>query len=82
MTKSFNLNRRWFYLVIGVFAMLFSGVLYAWSILKTPFAVGYKWEASVLSLNYTLTICFFLAFMSCVLDIPYTQFSTHFDTTH
>lgn len=25
---------------------------------------------------------FFLAFMSCVLDIPYPQFSTHFDTTH
>lgn len=59
MTKSFNLNNRWFYLVAGVFAMLFSGVLYAWSILKTPFMTEYKWDASVLSLNFTLTMCFF-----------------------
>lgn len=59
MTKSFNLNNRWFYLVAGVFAMLFSGVLYAWSILKTPFITEYKWDASVLSLNFTLTMCFF-----------------------
>ena len=30
MTKEFNLKKRWLYLATGVFAMLFSGVLYAW----------------------------------------------------
>ena len=27
---------RWFYLFIGAVGMLFSGVIYAWSILKAP----------------------------------------------
>ena len=39
--------------------MLFSGVLYAWSILKIPFAEEFAWNASTLSLNFTLTMCFF-----------------------
>ena len=54
-----SLNKRWFYLATGVFAMLFSGVLYAWSILKIPFNDVFGWSASVLSLNFTLTMCFF-----------------------
>ena len=37
MSNTNFLKIRWFYLAAGVFAMLFSGVLYAWSILKTPF---------------------------------------------
>ena len=59
MDVKMNLNKRWFYLVAGVFAMLFSGVLYAWSILKIPFGAEFGWSASVLSLNFTLTMCFF-----------------------
>lgn len=59
MTTQNNLKKRWFYLVTGVFAMLFSGVLYAWSILKIPFNDVFGWDASVLSLNFTLTMCFF-----------------------
>ena len=39
--------------------MLFSGVLYAWSILKIPFAEQFGWDAATLSLNFTLTMCFF-----------------------
>ena len=58
MTQT-NLNKRWLYLAAGVFAMLFSGVLYAWSILKIPFSEAYGWSASVLSLNFTFTMCFF-----------------------
>lgn len=59
INTSNGLNKRLIYLATGVFAMLFSGVLYAWSILKIPFAEQFGWDASVLSLNFTLTMCFF-----------------------
>lgn len=54
-----NLTYRWFYLTIGVVAMLFSGVLYAWSILKAPLAMEFGWCASELALNFTLAMSFF-----------------------
>jgi len=58
MTHQTKLTKRWWILVAGVATMLFAGILYAWSILKTPFAtLGY--EASALALNFTLTMCFF-----------------------
>ena len=57
-TKS-KLNKRWIYLISGVFTMLFSGVLYAWSILKIPFKNEFEWSDSVLAFNFTLTMCFF-----------------------
>lgn len=54
-----SLNKRWFYLASGMFTMLFSGVLYAWSILKIPFKGEFGWSDSVLAFNFTLTMCFF-----------------------
>ena len=54
-----NLSVRWAYLVIGVVAMLFAGILYAWSILKSPFSAEFGWGASNLALNFTLAMCFF-----------------------
>lgn len=54
-----TLKKRTLYLIVGVFAMLFSGVLYAWSILKIPFKEVYCWSDSSLALNFTLTMCFF-----------------------
>lgn len=54
-----NLSIRWFYLVVGVVAMLFAGVLYAWSILKAPLATEFGWGASDLALNFTLAMSFF-----------------------
>ena len=57
-TKS-SLSKRWLYLVVGVFSMLFSGVLYAWSILKIPFKEIFEWSDSSLAFNFTLTMCFF-----------------------
>ena len=57
-TKS-NLSMRWFYLAVGVVAMLFAGVLYAWSILKSPLAADFGWKASELALNFTLAMSFF-----------------------
>ena len=48
---------RWFYLAVGVFALLFAGVIYAWSILKAPLAATFS--TTQLALNFTLTMCFF-----------------------
>ena len=59
MTTKNNLSTRWAILAVGVFTMLFAGIIYAWSILKVPFAeeLGYNGEA--LALNFTLTMSFF-----------------------
>ena len=46
-------------LLVGVFTMLFAGIIYAWSILKVPFAQVLGYDASTLALNFTLTMCFF-----------------------
>lgn len=54
-----NSRIRWVYLIIGVIAMLFAGVLYAWSILKSPLAHEFGWGASDLALNFTLAMSFF-----------------------
>lgn len=54
-----NLSIRWFYMVVGVIAMLFAGVLYAWSILKSPLTTEFGWGASELALNFTLAMTFF-----------------------
>lgn len=54
-----NISIRWFYLAVGVIAMLFAGVLYAWSILKAPLAAEFGWSASGLALNFTLAMSFF-----------------------
>lgn len=50
---------RWAYLIVGVIAMLFAGILYAWSILKAPLAAEFGWKASALALNFTLAMSFF-----------------------
>ena len=50
---------RWLYLAVGVFTMLFSGVLYAWSILKVPFKEELNYSDSSLALAFTLTMCGF-----------------------
>ena len=52
-TADRSLSVRWMYLVTGVVAMLFAGVLYAWSILKSPLAAEFGLGASALStLNF------------------------------
>ena len=57
--KQQSVSVRWAYLIVGVLALLFAGVIYAWSILKTPLADEFEWNASQLALNFTLTMCFF-----------------------
>ncbi len=75
-----NIKKRRVYLASGVAVMLFSGVLYAWSILKIPFAEELLWDAGFLALNFTLTMCFFClgAFFGSLLNkkigLKYTLF--------
>ena len=57
MTKT--LKTRKYMLILGVFSMLFAGIIYAWSILKAPLASELLWDGSALALNFTLTMCFF-----------------------
>ncbi len=59
MKTSSSLSRRWLMLAVAVVSMLFAGMIYAWSILKVPFAEELGWSVSQLSLNFTLTMCFF-----------------------
>lgn len=54
-----NLSVRWAYMVIGVISMLFAGVLYAWSVLKSPLVAEFGWGASELALNFTIAMTFF-----------------------
>lgn len=54
-----SVSVRWLYIVLGVIALLFAGVIYAWSILKAPLAAELGWSGSQLALNFTLTMCFF-----------------------
>ena len=49
-------------LIVAVIVMLFAGIIYAWSITNTPFALvsnGDVINATQLGLNYTITIMFF-----------------------
>jgi len=59
MTTKNNLSVRWRILAVGVFAMLFAGIIYAWSILKVPFAQELGYQGEALALNFTLTMSFF-----------------------
>ena len=53
------LKIRKLYLTVGVTAMLFTGILYAWSILKIPFVQEFNWSPDLLAANFTLTMTFF-----------------------
>ena len=47
------------YLIIGTTVLFFTGIIYAWSILKAPFSSEFGWSSSALSWNFTLTMSFF-----------------------
>lgn len=59
MTETQCLSRRWRILAVGVITMLFAGVLYAWSILKIPFAEELNYESAELAMSFTLAMSFF-----------------------
>ena len=72
MNNNHKLSVRWTYMAVGVIAMLFAGVLYAWSILKSPLAGEFGWGASELALNFTLAMTFF-----CIGGLLGAQISKH-----
>lgn len=59
MSQTNVLKKRNIMLALGVFSMLFAGIIYAWSILKAPLASELNFDGSALALNFTLTMCFF-----------------------
>ncbi len=61
MENNKKISVRWDMLIVGVFTMLFAGIIYAWSILKVPLATELGFDSFALDLNFTLTIsCFCL----------------------
>lgn len=57
-------------MILGAIIMLFSGIIYAWSILKVPLSEEFGWSPSALAFNFTLTLCFF-----CIGSIISSQLS-------
>ena len=55
-----NTSVRWFHLVLGTILMLFLGMLYAWSIFRTPLQSMFQdWTTSQLSLTFSISIMTF-----------------------
>lgn len=59
MFSNKKLKNRIYFLIAGLIAMLFAGVIYAWSILKVPFKAELGFSDSSLSLCFTFTMCTF-----------------------
>lgn len=59
MFSNKKLKNRIYFLIAGLIAMLFAGVIYAWSILKVPFKSELGFPDSSLSLCFTFTMCTF-----------------------
>lgn len=54
-----TISYRGMILAASVLAMLFAGIIYAWSILKVPLGADFGWNNEQLTLNFTLTMCGF-----------------------
>lgn len=53
-------NKRWLYLAVGTLLLIFCGLIYGWSLFKTPFSEVYTgWSLSQLSMTFTISMIFF-----------------------
>lgn len=51
--------KRGWVLLMGCITLLMAGVIYAWSVLKTPVKAEFGWTDTETQLCFTLTLCFF-----------------------
>ena len=55
-----NTNKRWIYLGTATLTLLFLGLIYAWSIFRTPLGEIFPdWSISQMSLTFTISMIFF-----------------------
>lgn len=52
-------GKRGWVLLAGCVTLLMAGVIYAWSVLKTPVKAEFGWTDTETQLCFTLTLCFF-----------------------
>ena len=52
-------GKRGWVLLAGCVTLLMAGVIYAWSVLKTPVKAEFGWTDTQTQLCFTLTLCFF-----------------------
>ena len=58
--KYMNTNKRWLYLGTATLTLLFLGLIYAWSIFRTPLGEIFPdWSISQMSLTFTISMIFF-----------------------
>lgn len=52
-------NKRWLYLGVGTMMLIFCGLIYGWSLFRTPLSEIYRdWSLSQLSLTFTISMIF------------------------
>lgn len=54
-----TVKNRWAKLLAGTVILLFAGIIYSWSVFKPELKSTFGWSDASLSLNFTLTMCFF-----------------------
>lgn len=52
-------GKRGWVLLAGCVTLLMAGVIYAWSVLKTPVKAEFGWTDTETQMCFTLTLCFF-----------------------
>ena len=62
-------RKKYFILGLGTLLLLFCGLIYAWSLFRTPFQVIFpQWSVSQLSMTFTVSMVFFCLGEMCIRD--------------